>query len=225
LITASRKLRQIQVAAAAGLSIPETIVTNSGTDVVDFVKQYRRCIIKPLSAGSFVYEGKQWGLFTHQLKLTDLEALLDMVGYAPVMVQRELEKYQELRITIIGDKVFPCAIDTSTSDFQDVRTDWRVIAPEKIPHSLVTIPVSLSHALCSILAHYGLNYGAFDVIQEPDGRYYFLELNPNGQYLWIELLTGAPLSVAMVELIEGLAAVPAQGTFSNREPMGVSRCC
>jgi len=71
----------------------------------------------------------------------------------------------------------------------------------------VTVPTSLSCALLVILRHYGLNYGAFDVIQEPDGRYYFLELNPNGQYLWIELLTGAPMSLAMVELIEHLATV------------------
>ncbi len=56
-----------------------------------------------------------------------------------------------------------------------------------------------------MLKHYNLNYGAFDVIQESDGRYYFLELNPNGQYLWIELITGAPMSEAMASLIEKLA--------------------
>jgi len=47
----------------------------------------------------------------------------------------------------------------------------------------------------------GLNFGAFDLIRDGSGNYYFIEVNPNGQYFWIELLTGAALSDAMVGLI------------------------
>ncbi len=100
LTAAGRKLQQFEVARAAGLSIPETIVTNRGIDVLNFVKRYPRCIIKPLRAGSFMHEGKQWGLFTHRLTPADIDGLLDLVDYAPVMIQRELQKYQELRITV-----------------------------------------------------------------------------------------------------------------------------
>ena len=47
----------------------------------------------------------------------------------------------------------------------------------------------------------GLLYGAFDLIVTPEGEHVFLELNPNGQYLWIELITGASLSEAMADLL------------------------
>lgn len=202
---ASRKLQQFNVARAFGLSVPETVVTNRSQEVAEFIREYGRCIIKPIAAGAFIYGGKSWGIFTSRITLDEIEAGMTSVEYAPVMIQRELEKHLELRITIIGDSVFSCAIDTRGIEHSDVRTDWRVIEPESLPHSLVSIPDSLSNALKGMLKHYNLNYGAFDVIQESDGRYYFLELNPNGQYLWIELITGAPMSEAMASLIEKLA--------------------
>ena len=47
----------------------------------------------------------------------------------------------------------------------------------------------------------GLCYGAIDMVLTPDGRYVFLEINPNGQYLWIELATGLPISDAICSLL------------------------
>lgn len=202
---ASPKLQQIRVARDCGLSIPETLVTNVNSELIRFVKDHGRCIVKPMSAGAFIFEGRSFGVFTSKVTLSQITELLDSVEYAPIMVQREIEKHQELRITFIGEEVFACAIDSSESELDDVRTDWRSIEPHHLPHQLVPIPDRLNNALRAMLSHYGLHYGAFDVIQEPDGHYYFLELNPNGQYLWIERLTGAKMSEAMVRLIEELA--------------------
>lgn len=202
---ASRKLRQIRVARELGLLIPETVVTNRGQDVLDFIRCHRRCIIKPLAAGAFMHDGQSWGLFTNVISLEDAERVLDSAELAPVMVQRQVEKHRELRITIIGEQLFACVIETRATESRAAQIDWRAIAPERLPHRLTPIPQELETALRGMLRHYGLNYGAFDVIQEPDGRYWFLELNPNGQYLWVELMTGAPMSLAMVALIETLA--------------------
>jgi hypothetical protein len=35
----------------------------------------------------------------------------------------------------------------------------------------------------------------------PDGRYVVLEINPNGQYLWIEKATGLPISDAICDFL------------------------
>jgi glutathione synthase/RimK-type ligase-like ATP-grasp enzyme len=56
-----------------------------------------------------------------------------------------------------------------------------------------------------MLKVFGLNFGAFDIIRDDDDQLYFIELNPNGQWYWIELLTGLPMVQAMVELLEQLA--------------------
>jgi glutathione synthase/RimK-type ligase-like ATP-grasp enzyme len=203
--SSGRKLHQISTARDLGLSIPETLVTNDETAAIDFIRYCQRCIAKPLAAAAFFHEEKSWGMFTSKITVEDIYQLRGSIKYSPVMIQREIEKYRELRITIIGKTVFSCEIETKDTPFEHVRTDWRTIEPEKLPHKMVSIPESLSLSLQSMLKHYGLNYGAFDIIQEPDGEYYFLELNPNGQYLWIELITGAPLTAAMVDLIERLA--------------------
>lgn len=55
--------------------------------------------------------------------------------------------------------------------------------------------------LLMMLRRLNLNYGAFDLILTPEGKYVFLELNPNGQYLWIEHLTKLPISEAIADLL------------------------
>ena len=47
----------------------------------------------------------------------------------------------------------------------------------------------------------GLHYGTIDMVLTPDGRYVFLEINPNGQYLWIEKQSGLPITEAVCDLL------------------------
>jgi glutathione synthase/RimK-type ligase-like ATP-grasp enzyme len=56
-----------------------------------------------------------------------------------------------------------------------------------------------------MLDELGLNCGAFDIIRDEDDTLYFIELNPNGQWYWIETITKMPMVRAIVELIEDLA--------------------
>jgi hypothetical protein len=56
-----------------------------------------------------------------------------------------------------------------------------------------------------MLDEFGLNFGAFHIIRDEDDTLYFIELNPNGQWYWSEILTKMPMVRAMVELIEDLA--------------------
>lgn len=46
-----------------------------------------------------------------------------------------------------------------------------------------------------------LNFGCFDLIVTPDGEYVFLECNPNGQWLWVELATGLPIAEAIADFL------------------------
>jgi glutathione synthase/RimK-type ligase-like ATP-grasp enzyme len=79
--------------------------------------------------------------------------------------------------------------------------DWRIENVEELPHKIVELPKVVSERLKKMLSIMNLNFGAFDLIRDETGTYYFIEVNPNGQYFWMELLTGAPLSDAMVNLI------------------------
>ena len=51
----------------------------------------------------------------------------------------------------------------------------------------------------------GLLYGAIDLVETPDGRHVFLELNPSGEFFWLEQQPGLPISAALADILLGLA--------------------
>jgi hypothetical protein len=102
-------------------------------------------------------------------------------------------------LVIVGDEVFACEIQTRPGTIEHI--DWRIESVEDLTHKLVELPEKVSAKLKLMLSMMKLNFGAVDLIKDETGTYYFIEINPNGQYFWIELLTGAPLTEAMVSLI------------------------
>ena len=201
-----RKIDQLPIARNLGFNVPPTIVSNSRREILSFLDTFPDSIIKPMDFGGFTYDNRNFGCFTSPIGRREVEVLPDSAFYAPVFVQRRILKCRELRVTVIGSNVSACAINSQESDDISVRNDWRMIPPVELPHKIVEIPDSIITAVRSFTEICGLNYAAFDIIQEPSNEFYFLEMNPNGQYLWIEQLTGEPLTLWMVELIEALAA-------------------
>jgi glutathione synthase/RimK-type ligase-like ATP-grasp enzyme len=99
---------------------------------------------------------------------------------------------------VVGDQVFSVAIDSQSNP--DARVDWRH-ATLHLRHEQVELPASVNAKLVGIIGHYGLAFGAFDLIQTPEGEIVFLELNPNGQWAWLEQLTGIPIREALIDLL------------------------
>jgi glutathione synthase/RimK-type ligase-like ATP-grasp enzyme len=48
----------------------------------------------------------------------------------------------------------------------------------------------------------GLKFSAIDLVVDVHGDVWFLELNPNGQWGFVELATGQPIGAAMAALLE-----------------------
>ena len=76
---------------------------------------------------------------------------------------------------------------------------FRAAAPATYePHDL---PADIGAALLEVVRGFGLRFCSADLVLTPDGRYVFLDLNPNGQWLWLEIEAGLPLSAAMADLL------------------------
>jgi glutathione synthase/RimK-type ligase-like ATP-grasp enzyme len=54
-----------------------------------------------------------------------------------------------------------------------------------------------------MLSILNLQYGAFDFIEKPDGELVFLEINPTGEWAWLENALGYPMRSAFIELFYG----------------------
>lgn len=189
---AMMKSWQLRVAAAMGLEIPRTLITNSPREARAFVDAIGvdRTVYKAFSATV-----DNWRE-TRVLRAGELE-LIDAVRYAPVIFQEFVPAAVDLRVTLIGDEVYPAAIHSQDLEYTvDFRMHLDVVRMEP-----TTLPGPVVAALYRLLDRMGLRYGAVDMRRTPDGRYVFLEINPAGQWIFIEEKTGQPMTDAMARLL------------------------
>lgn len=195
---AGSKLYQLRLAQEMGFAIPPTLITNDPQAAAEFVGRYGDIAVKPI-AGSFVHDssGRMMNIYTHRL-LRDAKLDLSSVAFAPTLFQAYIRKRLELRVTVVGEEIFACAIESQTSE--RTKDDWRRYASPHVPHHPYALPADISDKIRNFMAVSGLSFAAFDFILTPEGEYVFLEVNPNGQWYWVEDLTGLPITASLVRL-------------------------
>ena len=202
ILRAEDKPRQLSEAHALGFSVPETMIGNDFDAATEFVAA-NPTVGKPLRHALIDTEPNGAVLFTQRLGALDA-ADRAAVAIAPVIYQREIAKAHDLRVTVIGNKIFAVAIHSQQEG--ETQVDWRRGSRLDLPHELVSLPDELAHRCLSLTKALGLRYGAIDLIRDTAGHYWFLEINPNGQWAWIERRTGAKLSSAIIDEIMSIAA-------------------
>ena len=185
---AHRKAFQLRVAQDVGLTIPKTLITNDPDAARSFVDHhgYRDVVYKAFAALE-----EEWRE-TRLLRQEELP-LLGNVRYAPVIFQEYVPAVYDLRITIVGDEIFPAAIYSQETSYPvDFRMDMGNARIEA-----VTLPAAVEQGLKAFMHRLGLVYGAIDMRRTPDDRYVFLEINPAGQFLFVERASGQPIAAAI----------------------------
>jgi glutathione synthase/RimK-type ligase-like ATP-grasp enzyme len=187
-LVAQRKAYQLKVAQQVGLRIPATLMTNDPHEARKFVdsRGYRDVAYK-----SFSSTEEEWRE-TRILKEEELN-LLDHVQHAPVIFQHYVEARYDLRITAVADQLFPAAIHSQQTSYKvDSRIDINAAKIEP-----VDIPDEIEDKLLALTRRLGLTFGAIDMRLTPGGNYIFFEINPAGQFMYIEAATGLPIASAM----------------------------
>lgn len=200
---ADRKPLQLKWAAALGLRVPRTLVTNDEAAVRRFAGECPAGFVaKTLS--SFVVTncvGNELAVYTRLVHDDDLQ---DMSGLriSPMQFQELVPRAFDVRCTIVGTAVFTAALDSCL--LQPGCIDWRVegraLADAWRPHVL---PPDVERALLALLDRFELNYGAIDMILTPDGQYVFLEINPAGEFLWLDEIGPRAISDALAGVLVG----------------------
>ncbi len=198
---AENKQLQLQVARELGLDTPLTLTTNNPEVVKQFACECKQGMIAKMLSSFAIYDerGQEHVVFTNPVKDTDLENL-DELRFCPMTFQEKLPKALELRTTIVGQRVFTAAVDSQSN--QKARFDWRrqgiALLNAWQPYDL---PKDIESKLLKLMASFGLNYGAIDIILTPDGRHVFLEVNPVGEFFWLERCPGLPISQAIADAL------------------------
>lgn len=194
---AENKIYQIDLAQEIGLTIPPSVITNEISSFRDFSKK-QDCIVKPIMSGQIGWPEMHEVVFTSKLEHVPSD---EEITSCPSYLQNRIEKEYDIRLTIVGKSTFAVAIDSQQN--KETETDWRK-GENLLSHRKIELPFHLIEKCYRMLSELNLQYGAFDFILDKKGNYLFLEVNPNGQWAWIECQTGYDISGAIAkQLIRG----------------------
>jgi glutathione synthase/RimK-type ligase-like ATP-grasp enzyme len=191
---ASRKARQLAVAADIGLTVPRTLMTSDPERARAFIETVGvgRTIYKTFAATPLVWRETR---IVRETELAELEA----VRVAPVIFQEYVEADADLRVTIVGERVFTIAIHAAATTYP---ADFRMSLGEARTEA-TELPDDVEGRLRELMARLGLAYGAIDLRRTPAGEHVFLEINPAGEFLFVEERTGQPIGQAVADWLAG----------------------
>jgi len=193
---ANSKPAQLHAARRVGLDIPATVITNDPAAArASIAGGAGETVYKSLSQNLDLDPGT--GLYTGVVTGTEL-ANLDLIRLTPGIFQERIAKAYELRVTVVGTRIFSARIDSQAR--AETALDWRR-RPFDVDDRPVDLPAEIEAGVLALMDVLGLVYGAFDFIVTPDGRHVFLEVNPGGQYMWVEAGTGLPITAALADTL------------------------
>lgn len=193
--TAQVKLAQLTLAHELGFKTPKTVVSNRWSEI-EKTLDYEEIIVK-MSKGLIYEDNQEKVLYTTVLGRDKRDELKSNSSF-PAIYQERIPKQKEWRVTIVGDDAFEAAIYTS----DDAQDDWRRHQlTSKVQFKRESLPDAEVQRCIDFLKHFGLEYGAFDFIEDEEGEITFLECNTNGQYKWIEEVLGMPISEAITDIL------------------------
>ncbi len=188
---ASNKPRQLLAAAAAGFKVPATTITNDPDAVSIRLNEHGDCVLKGVSLSGADYEGTHRAIFVEPISERALGTMSAQLPSCPATVQNAIDWVKAIRVVKCGH--FTQAFDLPRKG----GIDWRLFqnGTDATPREL---PGSVGRMLDELFQSLGIGYGAVDLLEDEAGDIYFLEVNPNGQWLWLEEESGWPLLREMV---------------------------
>jgi glutathione synthase/RimK-type ligase-like ATP-grasp enzyme len=187
------KLAQLALATRLRLLVPPSIVSSDPERIREFRRQ-GRCVLKAVGDARIVGESGERLGYTTELEPGECT---DTARYAPVLIQKLIEKVADWRITLVGKRLFPVRMTVPLSSPIDIRTaDPSLVAFEARP-----LDDAVATKLVAFALSFGLRYAAFDMAEDRDGALWFLECNPGGQWAWLEAPAGVDITGAPIDLL------------------------
>ncbi|MGC0327049.1 ATP-grasp ribosomal peptide maturase [Streptomyces sp. SAI-170] len=187
---ADYKPAQLAVAQRLGMAVPPTLVTNDPAEARHFIAGHDRVIFKTLRWTPYQRDGVP---VTGWADLVTAGEIDEGVRVVPHLFQAVVDKVADVRVLVVGRRVFAVRIESGMLDW---RRDYSALA-----YSVVDLPRHVEKGLLAFLDHFGLVSGSFDLAVDKADGLWWLELNPNGQWGWLEEATGLSMSAAFAQLL------------------------
>ena len=193
------KLQQLVLAKAIGFNVPKTIVSNFPEAITRFIANVGEISTKSLDEPSYKTDGYVYPLFNRKLEKGYIIENLAAVRNCPTLFQQYIEKQSDVRVVVIGNDIYAFEIFSQTN-LLSVQ-DFRGVSPSLLRHELITLPKEIVKKIWRYMKNQQLVYSSFDFVKAKNDKYFFIENNANGQWLWLELQTGVPISNSFINYL------------------------
>lgn len=190
------KLYQLKIAKELGFKIPKSVVTNSNS--IEHINLEERYVVKSIDTAFFVDEQE---MFTYTNIVSGEEIQESNLKLAPVFIQQYVYPKIDIRVTIIGETIF--AVKILDENKEGINYDWRKQEKEALIYEQLKLPYKIKSQLFNLMDKLKLNYGGVDLIKS-DGDYYFIEINPTGEWGWLNPIYDMGISDAIINFMVGL---------------------
>jgi glutathione synthase/RimK-type ligase-like ATP-grasp enzyme len=195
------KIRQLYIASKMGFNIPDTSITNDLQDIENLAGRNNGNIIAKALYSPLIEEADEdYFVFTNEITLGDLSSV-EEIRICPSIFQNALKPKIDYRVTVIGDIVYAVEI-TNQKEEGEIHIDWRT-KKDGLLFSLCKLPEEIEILCRKFVKENGLLFGAIDLVQYKN-TFYFLEINPNGEWGWLQYPHGIPIAETLSELMINL---------------------
>jgi hypothetical protein len=209
---AGSKLRQLELADAIGLRVPETLASNDPHAIRAFLRRHEGPVIYKTFRPALWESGDHVAYaFTAPVTVDELPDD-EVLRLTPGIFQPLVPKAYELRLTMMGRTCIGARL--RSQEHAEAGLDWRAGGIE-VPVEPYAVDLELQRRCRELMQRLGIVFGCLDFVVTPDGEPIFLEVNEAGQWLWLEeCCPELPLLDAFVALLATgptLAYLPAPG--------------
>ncbi len=178
----NNKLIHLALAQSLNIKTPLSLITTKKADYFSIKKRSlaKEIITKSISDGFHHFDKKDsWALYTKVIS-GDIENSLP-VNFPLTLLQEKINKKWELRIFYLKGKFYSMAIFSQNDKKTEIDfRKYNTVKPNyRVPYQL---PKNIEKKLHQFMIKADLNTGSIDMIYSKEGDYYFLEVNPVGQF-------------------------------------------
>ncbi|MEW6604051.1 MAG: hypothetical protein AB1351_05100 [Thermoproteota archaeon] len=197
---AENKINQLKTASSLGFTIPNTCITSSKAKAIEFFSECKNGIVaKALDTPLIEYPDRDYFIFTNEINSLD-ETNDEEFRVAPTIFQERIIPKIDYRVTVIGNECF--TVRAVAPEGKNIQIDWRA-SKDEINFVRCDLPKDIVELCIEIVNKFGLVFGAIDLV-ESEGKFYFLEINPNGEWGWLQKKLQIPIAKTISDyLIKG----------------------
>lgn len=193
------KIRQLRLAKELGFNIPNTIFSNDPSAANDFLDQHDGRLIAKALYSPLIEEDSQDSFIFSNL-ITELPVSHAEIRMCPSIFQEPIVPKVDYRVTVIGNTVIAAKIHGV--DSCSIPIDWRT-KKDGVTFSECKLPANIEELCRLYVKKSGLLFGAIDLL-EYNNNFTFLEINPNGEWGWLQKPAGLPIAEALCDLMAEL---------------------